>query len=86
MTNPWHIVSDGTSMYRPKGRTWPCVELSGSKVYARDNNSKHPSETLITEDISVDGVKALLKRGISLPHPTEEMIEQFVAAAKKRLQ
>lgn len=81
----WKLTSDKTSMYRPHGKTWPEVAAFGTKVNARDDNGRRPSPTYSTEDITVEGVTALIQQHISLPHPPAEMIEEFVAAVNERI-
>jgi len=84
--NGWKLLRDNSAeMYRPKGKTWPMVSYSVDQnvIWARDNNSKHPSESIKTSDISVDGLIKLLQRGISKPHPSIDMIEEFISRIKK---
>lgn len=54
-------------------------------IIARDNNSKHPSQTLKTPDISVNGLIELLNKGISKPHPSLEMIKQFISRYEEKM-
>ena len=81
----WRMLSDGTGMYRPWGRTWPEISLFTGKVMMRDNNSKRPSQTIETDVITVENVTSLIRKHISEPHPPSAMIEQFIAAVNEKL-
>ena len=60
----WRMLSDGTGMYRPWGRTWPEISLFTGKVMMRDNNSKRPSQTIETDVITVENVTSLVRKHI----------------------
>jgi len=81
----WRMLINEMGMYRPWGRTWPLISLSINKVVMRDNNSRHPSQTIETDIITVENVTALIRKHISEPHPPSAMIEQFVAAVNEKL-
>lgn len=81
----WTLMSDNYSVTlgRFSGKTFPAITYSfnDKKIYARDDNGKNVSKTYETKDISVKGLKSLLKH-ISDPIPSDEAIEKFFKMIK----
>lgn len=75
----WSLDSSGKpDMYRFSGKTFPAISYTNGIIYARDNNGKNVSASLKTDNISVAGIKSLLS-GISMPHPTEKDMQEFIS-------
>ncbi|MCK9574733.1 MAG: hypothetical protein WC979_03245 [Candidatus Pacearchaeota archaeon] len=78
------------------GKTWPCIafmhktyeqpgnQIVPNMIVGRDNNGKNPSASLKTDDLTVDGVKSILRQGISTPWPTDAQIIEFVGLIQKK--
>jgi hypothetical protein len=76
----WTLSSSGTpDMYRFSGKTFTQISYNKklNKLIARDDNGKNASESITTNDISVNGVNYLLN-SISKPHPTPQQINEFI--------
>lgn len=82
----WKMINgdlgDHTSatMFRAKGKTWPTFTHNPKigKIVARDDNGRNPSPSVSTSDISVSGLKSLLNKHISKPHPSDETLQKFI--------